>query len=49
MENILEKLILGCVTENLLREKITPDIVCHLSSFEFNQLGMNHASDVMAL
>jgi hypothetical protein len=49
MENILEKLNLGCVTENFLREKITPDIVCHLSSFEFNQLGMNHASDVMAL
>ena len=43
MSSVLEKLNLGCHTENFLKEKITPDIVCHLSLYDLNQLGINHA------
>ncbi len=49
ISSVLEKLNLGCHTENFLKEKITLDIVCHLSLYDLNQLGMNHASNVMVL
>ncbi|CAB4042126.1 tRNA (uracil-O(2)-)-methyltransferase, partial [Paramuricea clavata] len=49
MSSVLEKFNLGCHIEKFREEKITPDIVCHLSLYEFNKLGINNVSDVMAL
>ena len=49
MSVILENLHLDCHIEKFREEKITPDIVCHLSLYEFNKLGINNVSDVMAL
>ena len=49
MSVILENLHLDCHIENFREEKITPDIVCHLSLYKFNKLGINNVSNVMAL
>ena len=49
MSTILENLHLGCYSEKFTEEKITPDIVCHLSLYDFIKLGINNVSDVMAL
>ena len=49
MSAILENFHLDCHIEKFREEKITLDIVCHLSLYEFNQLGINNVSDVIAL
>lgn len=40
---------LGHLTEVFQKEKITPDIVSHLSVHEMNQLGVNNRGDMMKL
>ena len=49
MSGVLEKLHLGHHNEKFTVEEITPDIVCHLSLYEFHQLGIINVRDVMAL
>ena len=49
MSNILEKMSLGNLSERFKDENITPDIVCMLSLFELNQLGLRNHSKIMAL
>ena len=49
MKSILEKLGLGSLTQRFLNQKVTPDIVCMLSLYEFHQLGVNTSSEIMAL
>jgi transposase len=49
MKNILEKLGLGSLTERFSNQKVTPDIVCMLSLYEFRELGVNTSSEIMAL
>ena len=46
---ILKRHKLGHLTEVFQREKITPDIVSHLSVHEMNQLGVNNRGDMMNL
>ena len=49
MKNILEKLGLGSLTQRFSNQKVTPDIVCMLSLYEFHELGVNTSSEIMAL
>ena len=49
MACILKRHKLGHLTEVFQREKITPDIVSHLSVHEMNQLGVNNRGDMMKL
>ena len=49
MSVIFENLHLDCHIEKFREEKIAPDIVCRLSLYEFNKLGINNVSDVMVL
>ena len=49
MSNILEKMSLGYISQRFIDENITPDIVCMLSLFELNQLGLRNHSEIMAL
>ena len=49
MACILKRHKLGHLTEVFLREKITPDIVSHLSVHEINQLGVNNWGDMINL
>lgn len=49
MSNILEKMSLGYISQRFIDENITPDIVCMLSLFELNQLGLRNRSEIMAL
>ena len=49
MACILKRHKLGHLTEVFQREKITPDIVSHLSVHEMNQLGVNNRRDMMNL
>ena len=49
MACILKRHKLGHLTEVSQREKITPDIVAHLSVHEMNQLGVNNRGDMMNL
>ena len=46
---MLEKLSLGQFVPKFLEEKITPDIVCKLSSYEFRLLVIAGSSDMMSL
>ena len=47
MKNILETLGLGSLYARFKEEKITPDIVCMLSLYDFHQLGMYLSSEIM--
>ena len=49
MLDLLEKLRLHQFIPNILEEKITPDIVCKLSSYEFRLLGIAGSNDIMSL
>ena len=49
MVHVLEKLDLRQFIPKILEEKITPDIVCKLSSHEFRLLGVASSSDIMSL
>lgn len=49
MHLVLEKLNLSYLTAKFTHEKITPDIICHLSLSEFEELGMTDGRIVMAL
>lgn len=49
MACILKRHKLGHLTEVFQREKITADIVSHLSVHEMNQLGVNNREDMMKL
>ena len=49
MKNVLEKLGLGSLSQRFLNQKVTPDIVCMLSLYEFHELGVNTTSEIMAL
>ena len=48
MVDVLQKLSLPQFIPNFLEEKITPDIVCKLSSYEFRFLGIAVSSDIMS-
>ena len=47
MACILKRHKLGHLNEVFQREKVTPDIVSHLSVHEMNQLGVNNKGDMM--
>lgn len=49
MACILKRHKLGHLTEVFQKEKITPDIVSHLSVHETNQLGVNNRVDMMKI
>ena len=49
MKNILEKVGLVSLTQRFLDQKVTPDIVCMLSLYDFRELGVSTASEIMAL
>ena len=48
MVDVLKKLGLPQFIPKFLEEKITPDIVCKLSSYEFRFLGIAVSSDIMS-
>ena len=47
--NILKKLSMGNIVENFRREKITPDIVARLSSYDLQCLGVRCRNGMMVL
>ena len=49
MANVLKKLSLGHLTDRFQTEKITPDIICMLSTHEMNVLGITNKVDMMNL
>ena len=49
MQRILEKLGFGALTERFIDQRITPDMVCKLSLYEFYQLGLHNPSEIMTL
>jgi hypothetical protein len=49
MRKVLEKLGFSSLTECFIDQRITPDIVCKLSLYDFYQLGMHNHSDIMSL
>lgn len=49
MQRILEKLGFGALTVRFIDQRITPDIVCKLSLYEFYQLGLHNPSEIMSL
>ena len=49
MQRILEKLGFGALTEHFIDQRITPDMVCKLSLYEFYQLGLHNPSEIMTL
>ena len=49
MEGILEKLNLGSCIHKFAEEKITPDIVCRLSAYDLEVLGLHGRADMMRL
>ena len=49
MSNILKSLNLGYLSSRFISEKVTPDIICKLSIYELNDLGLSNTTDVMNL
>ncbi|KAJ8303655.1 hypothetical protein KUTeg_018765 [Tegillarca granosa] len=49
MEEILTRLGMEVLIPKFIQEKIIPDIVCNLSKFEFQCLGVNSSSEMMKL
>ena len=49
MAKVLKKLSLGHLTDRFQTEKITPDIICMLSTHEMNVLGITNKVDMMNL
>ncbi|CAG2202812.1 unnamed protein product [Mytilus edulis] len=49
MEHVLQDLNLKAYTKTFIDEKITPDIVCKLSSHEMEALGVSSRADMMRL
>ena len=49
MEQVLKDLNLNAYTKSFMDEKITPDIVCKLSSYEMEALGVSSRADMMRL
>ena len=49
MEQVLQDLNLKAYTKTFIDEKITPDIVCKLSSHEMEALGVSCRADMMKL
>ena len=49
MEQVLQDLNLKAYTKTFFDEKITPDIVCKLSSHEMEALGVSSRADMMRL
>ncbi|KAJ8309292.1 hypothetical protein KUTeg_014166 [Tegillarca granosa] len=49
MEEILTRLGMEVLIPKFIQEKIIPDIVCNLSKFEFQCLGINSSSEMMKL
>lgn len=49
MSIVLEKLKLGNLSESFKEEKISPDIVCKMSLYDFHRLGLHNNTQIMAL
>ena len=49
MEGILEKLNLGSCIPKFAEENITPDIVCRLSAYDLEVLGLHGRADMVRL
>ena len=49
MAKVLLRLNLGNLINKFEEEKITPAIICQLSSADFNSLGLHSSQDIMAL
>ena len=49
MESILASLNLSGLINSFCQQKITPDIVCKLSRYDFLSLGVSDQSDMMKL
>ena len=49
MSKIMEKLGFSTLIQHFIDHRITPDIVCELSLYDFYQLGLHNHSEIMSL